>query len=70
MSNTNRIAALNLNATKEITTEIKVVATLNEIQVRIGQRVEYVWFCNNINEARYRWSCAVDAARRISAVVA
>lgn len=61
---------MNLNASKNITAEIKVVARLNEIQVRIGDRVEYVWFCNNINEARYRWVCAVDAAKRLAERVA
>ena len=61
---------MNLNASKNITAEIKVVARLNEIQVRIGERVEYVWFCNNINEARFRWVYAVDAAKRLAERVA
>lgn len=69
MSNANR-KSLNLSASKNITDKIAVVATVNEIQVRVCDRVEYVWFCNNINEARYRWQCAVDVARRISAAVA
>jgi hypothetical protein len=61
---------MNLNATKQITESVSVVAILNQIQVRIGERVEYVWFCNNLNEARYRWSCAIEAARRVSSLTA
>lgn len=59
---------MNLNASKQITDSIAVVATINEIQVRVGDRVEYVWFCNNIQQARHRWLYAVEAAKRIAAM--
>lgn len=64
MSNTYQ--ALNLSASKQITAEIKVVAIVNEIQVRNGDRVEYVWFCNNIQQARSEWTYAIDAAKRLA----
>ena len=64
MSNTAH--ALNLNASKQITAEIKVVAIVNEIQVKNGDRVEYVWFCNNIQQARSEWVYAIDAAKRLA----
>lgn len=57
---------MTLHASKQITNDISVVALLNEIQVRVGDRVEYVWFCNNIEEARRRWVQAVDAAKRLN----
>jgi len=52
---------------KKITDQISVVRIGNEIQVRIGDAVEYVWFGNNINEARGLWVYAIDAARRLAA---
>jgi len=55
-----------LNASKEIATGVKVSAHINEIQVWIGDRIEYVWFCNNIAEARYHWIGAVAIAKRIA----
>ena len=61
---------MNLNASKKITDQITVIARSNEIQVTVGDRVEYVWFCNNINDARYRWVCAVAAAKRIAKIAA
>ena len=61
---------MNLNASKKITDQITVIARSNEIQVTVGDRVEYVWFCNNINDARYRWFCAVAAAKRIAKIAA
>ena len=57
---------MNLAACKQIADKITVVATGNEIQVRVGIRVEYVWFCNSIQEARGRWLQAVDAAKRLN----
>lgn len=57
---------MTLNASKKITEQIEVAASVNEIQVRINNKVQYVWFCNDINEARYRWSCAVELANRIA----
>lgn len=59
---------LNLNAIKNIADGIQVVAIINEIQVRVHGRIEYVWFCNNIKQARYRWLCAVDNAKRLAAI--
>lgn len=57
---------MNLHASRNITAEIKVVAKVNEIQVLVGSEIEYVWFCNNIGEARFRWLCAVGAAKRLA----
>jgi hypothetical protein len=62
----NNDTTMTLHARKQITNDIAVVALLNEIQVRVGDRVEYVWFCNNIEEARCRWVQAVDAAKRLN----
>jgi hypothetical protein len=57
---------MNLQASKQITESVKVVASINEIQVWKFDRIEYVWFCNNIDQARERWVYAVDAARRLA----
>lgn len=57
---------MNLAVCKQIADKITVVATGNEVQVRVGIRVEYVWFCNSIQEARGRWLQAVDAAKRLN----
>ena len=57
---------MNLNAIKQITESVSVVATMNEIQVTISGRVEYVWFCNSIEQARGKWRYAVDVAKRIA----
>jgi len=54
----------------QITSEISVVRIVNEIQVRIGEAVEYVWFCNNAGERAFRWECAIDAANRLAGRVA
>ena len=56
---------MTLTASKKITAELSVVADGNEIQVRIGDRIEYVWFCNNIEQARAMWLYAVSKARRM-----
>jgi hypothetical protein len=58
--------SLYLNASKDIAPGIKVDAYINEIQVWIGNRIEYVWFCNNIDQARYHWVGAVAAAKRLA----
>jgi hypothetical protein len=58
---------MTLSATKQISDTVSVVASINEIQVKISGRVEYVWFCNSIQEARGRWLYAVDVAKRIAA---
>ena len=38
----------------------------NAVTVWAPKRVEYVWFCNSIQEARGRWLQAVDAAKRLN----
>ncbi len=55
---------------KKITSEISVIKIANEIQVRIGERVEYVWFCNTAGELAWRWEHAIDAAERLAKRIA
>jgi len=55
-----------LNFSKEISPGIKIDGHINEIQVWIGNRIEYVWFCNNMDQARYHWITAVAAAKRLA----
>ena len=61
---------MNLQASKQITENIKVVANANEIQVWVSDRIEYVWFTNNIEQARERWVYAVGVAKRRAAAEA
>jgi hypothetical protein len=69
-TDTNQTTPMNLAARKQITDTIAVVAILNQVQVRIGDRVEYCWFCNAIPQARSRWVEAVAAARNLASRLA